>query len=282
MHYPLLGAAGYAGLAVWHGGFSASTPLLVATEGHFLADEIGIIPVGQTLFSPLNIVVALFLIIGLPYLFRLLSPLNENETISVDKVLPNIDEFLTEKEEDSKQQVRDTVMLPHGTGKSVKILVFAEGDAAREATSAGADYIVDDELMKKIQDGWMDFDAAVSTTDMMGKVGRLGKVLGPRGLMPNPKAGTVVPPEDITRVINELKAGRVEFRVDRTANLHVPIGKVSFQTDQLLENMTALMEAVKKSRPSTSKGAFIKKIVVTATMGPGIHIDPSSALALAG
>ena len=180
------------------------------------------------------------------------------------------------------QQVRDTVMLPHGTGKSVKVLVFAEGDAAREATNAGADFIVDDELMKKIQEGWMDFDAAVSTTDMMGKVGRLGKVLGPRGLMPNPKAGTVVPPEDIGRVINELKAGRVEFRVDRTANLHVPIGKVSFQTDQLVENMTALMEAVKKSRPSTSKGAFIRKIVVTATMGPGIRIDPSAALAMAG
>jgi large subunit ribosomal protein L1 len=179
------------------------------------------------------------------------------------------------------QQVRDTVMLPHGTGKSVKVLVFAEGDAAREATNAGADHIVDDELMKKIQEGWMDFDAAVSTTDMMGKVGRLGKVLGPRGLMPNPKAGTVVPPEDIGRVINELKAGRVEFRVDRTANLHVPIGKASFQTDQLVENMTALMEAVKKSRPSTSKGAFIRKIVVTATMGPGIRVDPSAALAMA-
>jgi large subunit ribosomal protein L1 len=180
------------------------------------------------------------------------------------------------------QQVRDTVMLPHGTGKSIKVLVFAEGDAAREAEKAGADFIADDELMKKIQDGWMDFDAAVSTTDMMGKVGRLGKVLGPRGLMPNPKAGTVVPPEDITRVIDELKAGRVEFRVDRTANLHVPIGKVSFETDQLFENMTALMEAVKKTRPSTSKGSFIRKIVVTATMGPGIRIDPSAALALAG
>lgn len=182
----------------------------------------------------------------------------------------------------AEQQVRDTVMLPHGTGKSVKVLVFAEGDAAREATNAGADYIVDDELMKKIQGGWMEFDAAVSTTDMMGKVGRLGKVLGPRGLMPNPKAGTVVPPEDISRVINELKAGRVEFRVDRTANLHVPIGKVSFQTDQLVDNMTALMEAVKKSRPSSSKGAFIRKIVVTATMGPGIRVDPNSAQAMAG
>jgi large subunit ribosomal protein L1 len=180
------------------------------------------------------------------------------------------------------QQVRDTVMLPHGTGKSVKVLVFAEGDSAREAEKAGADFIADDELIQKIQDGWMDFDAAVSTTEMMGKVGRLGKVLGPRGMMPNPKAGTVVPPEDITRVIDELKAGRVEFRVDRTANLHVPIGKVSFQTDQLVENMTALMEAVKKTRPSTSKGLFIRKIVVTATMGPGIHVDPSAALAMAG
>lgn len=180
------------------------------------------------------------------------------------------------------QQVRDTVMLPHGTGNSVKVLVFAEGDAAREAEKAGADFIADDELIQKVQDGWMDFDAAVSTTDMMGKVGRLGKVLGPRGLMPNPKAGTVVPPEDITRVIDELKAGRVEFRVDRTANLHVPIGKVSFQTDQLVDNMAALMEAVKKTRPSTSKGSFIRKIVVTATMGPGIRVDPSAALAMAG
>ncbi|MGD8603695.1 MAG: 50S ribosomal protein L1 [Anaerolineales bacterium] len=180
------------------------------------------------------------------------------------------------------QQVRDTVMLPHGTGKSVKVLVFAEGDAAREAEKAGADYIADDELIQKIQGGWMEFDAAVSTTDMMGKVGRLGKVLGPRGMMPNPKAGTVVPPEDITRVIDELKAGRVEFRVDRTANLHVPIGKVSFATDQLVDNMTALMEAVKKTRPATSKGSFIRKIVVTATMGPGIRVDPSSALAMGG
>jgi large subunit ribosomal protein L1 len=180
----------------------------------------------------------------------------------------------------AEQQVRDTVMLPHGTGKSVRVLVFAEGDPAREATAAGADYIADDELISKIQGGWMEFDAAVATPNMMGKVGRLGKILGPRGLMPNPKAGTVVQEDDLPRVIDELKAGRVEFRIDRTANLHVPIGKASFEAKQLFDNFAALMESVKRARPASAKGTYIRKITVTSTMGPGIHVDTAAAQAI--
>lgn len=171
------------------------------------------------------------------------------------------------------QQVRETVMLPNGLGKTVRILAFAEGDAARAATEAGADYIADDEMVSRIQGGWMEFDATVATPNMMGKVGRLGKILGPRGLMPNPKAGTVVQEDDLPRVINELKAGRVEFRIDRTANLHVPIGKASFETQKLLENYEALMDAVTRARPASAKGAYIRKITVTSTMGPGIRVD---------
>jgi large subunit ribosomal protein L1 len=180
----------------------------------------------------------------------------------------------------AEQQVRDTVMLPHGLGKMVRVLVFAEGDPAREAKEAGADYIADNELIQKIQSGWMEFDAAVATPNMMGTVGRLGKVLGPRGLMPNPKAGTVVQEDDLPRVIDELKAGRVEFRIDRTANLHVPIGKASFEAKQLFDNMAALMDAVKRSRPPSAKGTYIRKITVTSTMGPGIRVDPAAAQAM--
>ncbi len=179
----------------------------------------------------------------------------------------------------AEQQVRDTVMLPNGTGKSVRVVVFAEGDAARAAQEAGADFIADDELVQKIQDGWMEFDQTVATPNMMGKVGRLGRVLGPRGLMPNPKAGTVVQEDDLGRVIDELKSGRVEFRADRTANLHVPIGKVSFESEKLYENFIALIDAVRRSRPPSAKGAFFRTIVVTATMGPGIKVDPSTAVA---
>jgi large subunit ribosomal protein L1 len=180
----------------------------------------------------------------------------------------------------AEQQVRDTVMLPHGLGKSVRVLVFAEGDPAREASAAGADYIVDDELMTKIQGGWMEFDAAVATPNMMGTVGRLGKILGPRGLMPNPKAGTVVQEDDLPRVIDELKAGRVEFRIDRTANLHVPIGKVSFEAKQLYDNLAALMESIKRARPASAKGTYIRKITLTSTMGPGIRVDTAAAQAM--
>jgi large subunit ribosomal protein L1 len=176
------------------------------------------------------------------------------------------------------QQVRDVVVLPHGLGKTVRVLVFAQGEGATLARDAGADAVADDdETLNKIQAGWTDFDVAVATPDMMGKVGRLGRILGPRGLMPNPKAGTVVPAEDIPRVVNEAKAGRVEFRVDKTANLHVPIGKVSFESDKLYENMAALMEAIKKARPASTKGTYIRRISVTTTMGPGIKIDPMQA-----
>jgi len=176
------------------------------------------------------------------------------------------------------QQVRDVVVLPHGLGKSVRVLVFAQGEGASLAREAGADTVADDdETLAKIQGGWTDFDVAIATPDMMGKVGRLGRILGPRGLMPNPKAGTVVAVEDIPRVIDESKAGRVEFRLDKSANLHVPIGKVSFDQKKLYENLAALMEAVKKARPSGAKGTYIKRITLTTTMGPGIKIDPIQA-----
>ncbi len=175
------------------------------------------------------------------------------------------------------QQVRDVVVLPHGLGKTVRVLVFAQGDGVALARDAGADIIADDETIAKIQGGWTDFDVAIATPDMMGKVGRLGRILGPRGLMPNPKAGTVIPAEDIPRVVHESKAGRVEFRVDKTANLHIPIGKASFDQNKLYDNMAALMEAVKKARPAAAKGSYIKRVTVTTTMGPGIKVDPVQA-----
>jgi large subunit ribosomal protein L1 len=176
------------------------------------------------------------------------------------------------------QQVRDVVVLPHGLGKSVRVAVFAQGEGATAARAAGAEVIVDDdETFAKIQGGWLDFDVAISTPDLMGKVGRLGRVLGPRGLMPNPKAGTVVPAEDIARAITEAKAGRVEFRVDKTANIHVQIGKASFDADKLTENFAALMEAILKARPAGAKGIYIKRITLAATMGPGIKVDPNAA-----
>ena len=179
------------------------------------------------------------------------------------------------------QQVRGVVLLPHGLGKKVRVLVFAAGDAARIAEAAGADYIIsDDEGIKKIQDGWTDFDVAIAVPDMMGKVGRLGRILGPRGLMPNPKTGTVVPPEDLPRVIQEAKAGRAEFRVDKTANLHIPIGRVSFSNQALLENLAAAMDAVKKARPTAAKGTYIRKVTLASSMGPGIKVDPVAAQAL--
>lgn len=180
----------------------------------------------------------------------------------------------------AEQQIRETVMLPHGLGKKVTVVVFAEGDDARLASEAGADYVLDDELMERIKGGWTDFDATVATPSLMGKVGRLGKILGPRGLMPNPKAGTVVQGEDLPRVIDELKAGRVEFRLDRTANLHVPIGKASFDTDKLYDNMAALMDVIIRARPASAKGIFFRKIVVTSTMGPGVKVDANAAQAM--
>ncbi|MGD9098980.1 MAG: 50S ribosomal protein L1 [Anaerolineae bacterium] len=178
------------------------------------------------------------------------------------------------------QQVRGVVLFPHGLGKTVRVLVFAQGDAARAAESAGADYIADDELIKDIQGGWVDFDVALAVPEMMGKVGRLGRILGPRGLMPSPKAGTIAPEDDLPRLIQEAKAGRIDFRVDKTSNVHVPIGKVSFDTDRLLENMAAFMEVVKKARPAAAKGTYIRRVVVTDSMGPGVKVDPVMAQAL--
>ena len=178
------------------------------------------------------------------------------------------------------QQVRGMVTLPHGTGKEVRIVVFAEGEAEKIAQQAGADYVGGDDLIAKIEGGWTDFDATIAIPQMMGKVSKLGRVLGPRGLMPSPKTGTVVPPEDVQRVVDELRAGRVEFRLDKTANLHVPIGKVSFEAEQLLENFSSLIEAVQRARPSGVKGQYVKKIVLTSTMGPGIKVDVAQALGL--
>jgi large subunit ribosomal protein L1 len=179
------------------------------------------------------------------------------------------------------QQVRDVVVLPHGLGKTVRVVVFAVGEGATAARDAGADFVADDvESLNKIQAGFTDFDVAIATPDMMGKVGRLGRVLGPRGLMPNPKAGTVVGPEDLPRAIEEAKAGRVEFRLDKTANIHVPIGKVSFGPEKLYENFTALMDAIRKARPSGAKGNYVRRVTVTTTMGPAIKVDSQQAQAL--
>ena len=177
------------------------------------------------------------------------------------------------------QQVRDVILLPHGLGKTVRILVFAEGEDARIAQEAGADFIADAETIAKIQGGWVDFDVAIAVPSMMGQVGRLGRILGPRGLMPNPRAGTVAPGADLPRLIQEAKAGRVEFRVDRTANIHAPFGKASFSAEQLEDNLNALLGAVKRARPAAVKGTYVRRIVVANTMGPGIRIDEAGALA---
>jgi len=171
------------------------------------------------------------------------------------------------------QQIRTTIMLPHGLGKKVRVLVFAEGEDARAARDAGADIIADDELIGRIQnEGWTDFDAAISVPAMMPKVGRLGRVLGPRGLMPTPKAGTVVQPGELDRVIQELKAGRIEFRNDRTGNLHIPVGKASFDLEKLLDNAKAIIDVVNAQKPSSIKGLYIKRAALTSTMAPGIRL----------
>jgi large subunit ribosomal protein L1 len=178
------------------------------------------------------------------------------------------------------QLVRGVVLLPHGTGKSVRILVFAEGDAERIAREAGADVVGGDDLIKQIEGGFLDFDVAVAVPAIMGKVGRLGKILGTRGLMPSPKAGTIVPPDDLLRLIKELRLGRVEFRTDKTAGIHTIVGKTSFTEQQLLENLTAMMEALQRAKPAAAKGQYIKKIVMAATMGPGIRLDLNQTLNL--
>lgn len=180
------------------------------------------------------------------------------------------------------QQIRTTVSLPAGTGKSVRIMVFAEGEAARAAEEAGADYVGTDEYVQQIQNGWLEFDVAVAIPQAMGKIGRLGRVLGPRGLMPNPKAGTVVQPDDVAETIQQLRQGRVEFRIDRTANLHIPFGKASFTVDQLLTNFAAVMDAVLRARPAAVRGQYILRMTMTSTMGPGVHLDIPAASALRG
>ena len=170
------------------------------------------------------------------------------------------------------QQIRGAVVLPHGTGKTVKILVFAKGPKADEAQAAGADYVGAEELIPKIQnEGWLDFDVVVATPDMMGVVGRLGRVLGPKGLMPNPKAGTVT--MDVTKAINEIKAGKIEYRLDKTNIIHVPVGKASFTEEQLADNFQTLMDAIMKAKPSTVKGAYLKSVTLTSTMGPGVKLN---------
>ncbi len=176
------------------------------------------------------------------------------------------------------QQVRDVVVLPHGLGKTVRVLVFAEGEDAQLALESGADLIADDEVLKKIQGGWVDFDVAIAVPSMMGKVGRLGRILGPRGLMPNPRAGTVAPGPDLPRLIDEAKAGRVEFRVDRTANIHSPVGKASFSNEQILENLQVLLDAINRARPASTKGTYVRSITLANSMGPGIRLDPSEAM----
>lgn len=178
------------------------------------------------------------------------------------------------------QQIRGVVLLPRGLGKQVRVLVFAEGEAARIAQEAGADHVGTDEYIEKIQNGWLDFDVAVAVPQVMGKVGRLGKILGPRGLMPSPKTGTIVPPEDLPRVLNELRLGRVEYRVDKTANVHVPIGKISFPVEHLLDNMAAVMDAIVRAKPASAKGQYIRRVTVAGSMGPGVKVDVNEALAL--
>jgi large subunit ribosomal protein L1 len=171
------------------------------------------------------------------------------------------------------QMVRGTVNLPHGTGKTARVLVFANGDRAEAAREAGADIVGGDELIERVSGGWLDFDAVVATPDMMGKVGRLGRVLGPRGLMPNPKTGTVTP--DVAKAVSEIKGGKIEFRVDRHANLHFIIGKASFSETQLAENYAAALEEVLRLKPASSKGRYLRKVTISTTMGPGVPVDPN-------
>ena len=178
------------------------------------------------------------------------------------------------------QQIRGTALLPHGLGKTVRVLVFAEGDGARTAEQAGADFVGSDDLIKRIEEGWTDFDVALASREQMTKVSRLGRVLGPRGLMPNPRTNTVVDPEDLGKAVNEARQGRVEFRLDRTALIHVPIGKVSFEEDKLLENMATIVSAIVQAKPSGAKGQYIRSVSLATTMGPGISLELAPTLAM--
>ncbi len=176
------------------------------------------------------------------------------------------------------QMVRGTVVLPHGTGRTVRVLVFASGEKLQEAEAAGADHVGGEELASRIQEGWLDFDAVVATPDMMRVVGRLGRVLGPRGLMPNPKTGTVTP--DVAKAIDDIKAGKVNFRVDKAGVVHAPLGKVSFETESLVENATALLSEIMRARPSAAKGTYLRSVNLSSTMGPGVRVDSSEAAAV--
>ena len=180
----------------------------------------------------------------------------------------------------ASQQVRGVALLPHGLGRKVRILVFAQGEAEKIAESAGADIVGGDELVKKIEEGWLEFDTAIAIPEMMSKVGKLGKILGRRGLMPNPKSGTVVAVDDLPRVIGDAGKGRVEFKLDRTAIIHVPLGKISFEDDKLMDNLTAVMEAVMKAKPSGAKGQYVRTASLSTTMGPGINLDLKPTLSL--
>ncbi|MGH3495883.1 MAG: 50S ribosomal protein L1 [Nocardioidaceae bacterium] len=178
------------------------------------------------------------------------------------------------------QMVRGTVNLPHGTGKTARVLVFASADKAEAAREAGADFVGADDMVEKVSGGWLDFDAVVATPDMMGKVGRLGRVLGPRGLMPNPKTGTVTP--DVAKAVSDIKGGKIEFRVDRHANLHFIIGKSSFSQQQLAENYAAALEEILRLKPASSKGRYLRKVTISTTMGPGVQVDPNRTRHVAG
>jgi large subunit ribosomal protein L1 len=173
------------------------------------------------------------------------------------------------------QQIRGAVVLPNGTGKTQRVLVFAKGEKAKEAEAAGADYVGDSEYINKISQGWFEFDVIVATPDMMGEVGKLGRTLGPKGLMPNPKTGTVT--FDVTKAVNEIKAGKVEYRVDKAGNIHVPIGKASFETEKLVENFNTIFETMVKVKPAAAKGTYMKNVAVTSTMGPSVKVDPATA-----
>ncbi|QHS23930.1 50S ribosomal protein L1 [Virgibacillus sp. MSP4-1] len=174
------------------------------------------------------------------------------------------------------QQIRGAMVLPHGTGKTQRVLVFAKGDKAKEAEAAGADYVGEQDYINKINQGWFDFDVVVATPDMMAEVGKLGRVLGPKGLMPNPKTGTVT--FEVEKAVNEIKAGKVEYRVDKSGNIHVPIGKVSFEDQKLVENLEAVVEQVVKAKPQSSKGIYMRNVSISSTMGPGVHVDVSKYL----
>jgi large subunit ribosomal protein L1 len=178
------------------------------------------------------------------------------------------------------QQIRGVALLPHGLGKKVRVLVFAQGEAERIATGAGADFVGGDDIIKKVEEGWVDFDTAIAVPEMMGKVGKLGKILGRKGLMPNPKSGTVVGMNDLPRVIEDARKGRVEYKLDKTSIIHVPVGKVSFEEQKLVDNLTAIMEAVVKAKPSGAKGQYVKSAYITTTMGPSVKLDITAATAL--